>query len=185
MNIPWSLCHQCPCPQSGQHLIPASLKDPQALRDPTSRCAGRPGPGFYEVAALPWVPVQRKPDVHPPRMESLFLPVLCICTLRSIGLQSQIFWGFSSRCQTLRLRIPMWNLELSLMWENPCDILFFFFSLGVAHQVCMEFDYIMRVPLLPSHCGVLFFFGCRISFLQFPISFLMVVQQVFLILMFL
>lgn len=52
------------------------------------------------------------------------------------------------------------------MWENPCDILFFFFSvLGVAHQVSMEFDYIMRVPLLPSHCG--FVFGCRISFCRF------------------
>ena len=40
------------------------------------RPAGGSGPGSYEVTALPWALVHMKPWVSPPRVESLFPPVL-------------------------------------------------------------------------------------------------------------
>ena len=49
----------------------------------------------------------------------------------------------------------------------------------------MGFDFIAVVPLLPSHCGFFFVFGCRLSFLVGSSIFLsMVVQQLVEILVF-
>ena len=46
----------------------------------------------------------------------------------------------------------------------------------------MGFDFIMIVPLLPSHCGFSFVFGCGVSFLVGCSVFLsMVVQQLVVI----
>ena len=39
-----------------------------------------------------------------------------------------------------------------------------FSSLWAAHLAGMGFDFIMIAPLLPSHCGFFFVFGCEISF---------------------
>ena len=47
----------------------------------------------------------------------------------------------------------------------------------------MGFDFIMIVPLLPSHCGFSFVFGCGVSFLVSSSVFLsMIVQQLVVIL---
>ena len=47
----------------------------------------------------------------------------------------------------------------------------------------MAFDFIVIVPLLPSHCGFSFVFGCGISFLvSSSVFLLMIVQQLFVIL---
>ena len=45
---------QCLCPFCEPQLTSTSLGDPP-------RHIGRSGPGFYEVTALPWVPVNKKP----------------------------------------------------------------------------------------------------------------------------
>ena len=49
----------------------------------------------------------------------------------------------------------------------------------------MGFDFIVIVPLLPSHCSFSFVFGCGVSFLVSSSVFLsMIVQQVVVILVF-
>ena len=49
----------------------------------------------------------------------------------------------------------------------------------------MGFDFTVIVPLLPSHCGFSFVFGCGVSFLGSSSVFLsMIVQQVVVILVF-
>ena len=46
----------------------------------------------------------------------------------------------------------------------------------------MGFDFIVIVPLLPSHCGFSFVFGCGVSFLVSSSFFLlMIVQQLVVI----
>ena len=46
----------------------------------------------------------------------------------------------------------------------------------------MRFDFIVIVPLLPSHCGSSFVFGCGISFLvSFSVFLSMIVQQLVVI----
>ena len=39
----------------------------------------------------------------------------------------------------------------------------------------MGFVFIAIMPLLPSHCGFFFVFGCRVSFLVGPVLFVVVV----------
>ena len=47
----------------------------------------------------------------------------------------------------------------------------------------MGFDFIMIVPLLPSHCSFSFVFGCGVSFLvSSSVLLLMIVQQLVVIL---
>ena len=49
----------------------------------------------------------------------------------------------------------------------------------------MGFDFIVIVPLLPSHCGFSFVFGCGVSFLVVSSVFLlMIAQQLIVILVF-
>ena len=49
----------------------------------------------------------------------------------------------------------------------------------------MGFDFIVIVPLLPSHCSFSFVFGCRVSFMVSSSVFLsMIVQQLVVILVF-
>ena len=157
INIPWGLCHQCPCPHSEPQPTPASPGEPP-------RPAGRSGPGSYGVTALPWVPVHMKPCVHPPRVESLFPPVVwSSCTQVPLAFKPKCSEGSSSQCQTPRLESLTWGSDLSLLWENLCDIIIF--QLLVSHPVGMALDYIMNVPLLLSCCGFFFVFGCGISFL--------------------
>ena len=49
----------------------------------------------------------------------------------------------------------------------------------------MGFDFTVIAPLLPSHCGFSFVFGCGVSFLVSSSVFqLMIVQQLVLILVF-
>ena len=121
INIPWGVCHQCPFPHSEPQLTPTSPGD--ALR-PT----GKSGPGSYGVTALVWVPVYMKPCVRPPRVESLFLPFLWIpCTQAPLASKAKCSEGSSSQCQTPRLGSLIWGSELSLLWENLCDVIIFQF----------------------------------------------------------
>ena len=58
-----------------------------------------------------------------------------------------------------------------------------FSSLLVTHPVVTGFDFIVITPLLLSHCGFSFVFGCGVSFLVSSSVFLsMTVQQLVVIL---
>ena len=56
----------------------------------------------------------------------------------------------------------MWGSEPSLQWLDFCGISVLQF---VSHPpAVMRFDFIVIAPLLPSHCGFSFVFGCGLSF---------------------
>ena len=79
----------------------------------------------------------------------------------------------------------MWGSETSLQWVDFCGINLFS-SLWVTHPAVMGFDFIVIAPLLPSHCGFSFVFGCGVSFLVSSSVFLsMIVQQLVVIPVFL
>ena len=60
-----------------------------------------------------------------------------------------------------------------------------FSSLWVSHLAVMGFDFIVIAPLVPSHCGFSFVFGCGVSFLVSSSVFLsMTVWQLAVILVF-
>ena len=75
----------------------------------------------------------------------------------------------------------MWGSEPSLQWVD-------FYGLSVLQFVShplgvVGFDFILIAPLLPSHCGFSFVFGCGVSFLVNSSVFLsMIVQQLAVIL---
>ena len=64
--------------------------------------------------------------------------------------------------QTPRLENLTWASKHSLLWDNFCGIIAFQF-VG-SPRSSMGFEFIMIAPLLPSRCGFLFVFGCRVSF---------------------
>ena len=124
-----------------------------------------------------------RPCVHPPRVEFLFSPVLwSSCNQAPLAFKTKCSGGSSSWCQTPRLGSLTWGSELSLLWENFCDIINFQFV--VTHLVGIGFDCITNVPFLPSRCGFSFVFGCKIFFGNFLSCLLMVVQQLVVILVF-
>ena len=117
----------------------------------------------YGVPALPWNPAHMKLYVYLLRVESVFPPVLwSTCAQALLAFSAKFSGGSYSQSQISRLRNLMYDLELFLLWESPCDIVIFqfvgcpFSGYGIA--------YIRKVPLLLCHCGFFFVFGCRISF---------------------
>ena len=172
-------CCQCLCPHGEPQPPPTSVGD---LPTPASWF----GSTSYGVTALfPWVLVWTRLCVCPPRVESLFPPVLWK-SCNQILLDFKV--GFSgdsySHCWTPRLGSLTWVSEPSVQWENFCGIIIL--HLVVTHPESMGFDFIVILPLLPSHCGFPFFFGCGVSFLVGSSVFLsMVVQQLVVISVFL
>ena len=70
MSTSQNFCCQCPCPCGEPQLPPASAGNPPTL-------AGRSGSVSYGVTApFPWVLIRTLLCVCPPRVESLFPPVL-------------------------------------------------------------------------------------------------------------
>ena len=78
-------------------------------------------------------------------------------------LQSQILWEFLPHCQTTRLGILMEGSEFLFLWKNICGINIFQF---VDHS---RGGYEIRLYHNFAHPAIslwlLFFFGCKISFL--------------------
>ena len=89
----------------------------------------------------------------------------------------------SSQCQTPRLWSLTEDSEVSLLWENLCIIIIFYFCESPT-QAGMEFDLIAIVPLFYHLVVVsIFVFGARISvFGRFQCF--VVVQQLAVILVF-
>ena len=115
---------------------------------------------------------------------SFCLPQSCgSIAVKPTGLQSRFSGDSFSHCQTPRLGSLMWGPELSLQWEIFCGTVVFQF---LGHAMGMGFDFIAIAPLLPSRCGFLIVFGCRVSFLVGSSIFLsMVIQQLVVIPVFL
>lgn len=136
-----SLSHHClvtPPPQE-------TLHDPQVglVQAPARSllCSGSQGTGNHLCTIQAW-------SLSPPVLRSSCTPTLLISKARC--------WAASLHCQTL----SFWSLEVGLgpSYGRPsCDTIDS--DLWVSQLAGMGFDYIVRVPLLPSHS--FFIFGCK------------------------
>ena len=120
--------------------------------------------------------------VCPPRMESLSPSHVEVLQSNPTSLQSWFSRNSSSHCQTPRLGSLTWGSELPLQWVDFCDISVLHFVSHPPSSFGIWF-YCDCAPLLPSHCGLSFVFGCGVSFLvSSSVFLLMTVQQLVVIL---
>ena len=108
---------QCPCPRGEPQPPPAFAGDP-----PTP--AGRSGSVSCGLTApSPWVLVHTRLCVCPPRVQSLFPPVLLkFCNQIPLAFKVWFSGDSSSRCRTPRLGRLTWGSEPSLQWVDFCGI---------------------------------------------------------------
>ena len=107
--------------------------------------------------------------VSPPRVESLFPPVLLkSCNQIPLAFKVWLSRDSSSHCRTLRLGNLTWGSETSLQWVDFCGIIVT--SFWVTHPEVMGFGFIMIALPLPSHFSFSFVFGCGVSFFWAPVS---------------
>ena len=87
-NTSQNFCCQCPCPRGETQPAPASAGDPPLT--------GRSGSVSYGVTApSPWVLMCTLLCVCPPRVESLFPPVLSkSCNQIPLAFRSLLLWEF-------------------------------------------------------------------------------------------
>ena len=139
------LYHQCPSPYSELQLTPTS---------PGRHCwdlQANSVPGAHGVIALPWFPVVMKPCMHPPEWSLCFPLVLWnSCSQVPVAFKSQMLWELIFPMPDPQAGEPDTGLRTLSHVGEPLA--------GTG------FDYITKVPLLPSHCGF-FVFGSRVSFL--------------------
>ena len=100
---------------------------------------------------LPWVPVCIRTCVCPPRLESLFPPVLwSSCNQAPLTFKAKYSGGSTSW---------FWGACHGAQSSHSCgrtSVTWLFSSLWVTHLGGMGFGYITSVPLIPSHCGFFF-----------------------------
>ena len=106
-------CCQCPCPRGEPQPPPTSAGDPPTL-------AAKCGSVFYGITALsPWVLMHTLLCVCPPRVESLFPPVLSkSCNQIPLAFKVGFSRNSSSSCRTPRLGSLTWGSEPSLQWVD-------------------------------------------------------------------
>ena len=111
----------------------------------------------------------------PPRLESLFSAVLWKpCNQIPLAFKVRFLRNSQSLCQVPRLGSLMWGSKLSQQWEKFSGIIVFQFT--GADPVGMGFDFIVIVPLLPSHCDFLFLEAGHLFLVVSSVLLLMVVQ---------
>ena len=140
--------------------------------------AGRSGSVSCGITVpFSWVLACAKFCSCPPRVESLFPPVLWKCCNQIPPAFKVRFPGESqSLCGIPRLGSLKWG-------SGRTSLVLLFSSLWAAHLACMGFDFIMFVPLLPCHCS--FFLSLEVGYLFLmgsSILLSMVVQQLVVIL---
>ena len=73
--------------------------------------------------SFPWVPMCTLLCVCPPRVESLFPPVLLkSCNQIPLAFEVWFSWNSSSRCRTPRLGSLTWGSKPSLHWVDFCGV---------------------------------------------------------------
>ena len=112
-----NFCCQCLCLHGEPQPPLTSAGDPPTL-------AGRSGSVSYGVTdPSPWVLLCTLLCVYPPRVESLFPPVLSkSCSQIPLAFKVWFSGNSSSHCQTTRLGSLTWSSEPSLQWVDFCGI---------------------------------------------------------------
>ena len=155
-----NFCCLCPCePQ----LPPVSAGDPPTL-------AGRPGSVSYGVpAASPWVLMSTLLCVCPPRMESLFPPVLLkSCNQILLAFKVWLSGNSSSHCQIPKLGTLTWGSEPSLQWVDFCGIIVLQFVSHPPNSYGIRFYCGCAPPTISLWFS--FVFGCGVFFWWVPVS---------------
>ena len=166
-----NFCCQCLCPHSKLQPLPASAGDPPTL-------AGRSGSVSYGVTTPS--PASRYTHYFACALQeqSLCFPQSC----QSPAIKSL----YPSKSDSLGIPPPIagppgwetWHGVHNLHSSGWTSAVQLFSSLWVTHPAVMGFDFIVIAPLIPSHCGFPFVFGCGVSFLVNSSVFLsMIVQQ--------
>ena len=122
MNIPWYLHHQSPCTHSKPRL-----PHPHTSSGDPPRPTGGSGPGSYDITAFT-LGSSTKCCVPSPRAESLSHPVHGLLQQAPLAFKARWSGGSSSWYLTFRLGSLAWDSELSLLWENFCDIIILQFA---------------------------------------------------------
>ena len=114
------------------------------------------------TAPFLWVLVCRRPCWCAPRLESLFPPVLWK-SYNQIPLSSK---PDSMGVPSPFVGSPGWEVwcEVQNLHSSWITLLLLFSRLFVTHPVGMGFDFVVIVPCLQSHCGIIFVFGQGVSF---------------------
>ena len=171
-------CCQCPCPHGEPQPPPASAGDPPTLADRSGSVSPgvtAPSPGsqctqYFVCALQEW---------------SLCFPKSC----QSSAVKSPQ----PSKSDSLGIPPPVagppgWESDLGLRTFTPVGGLLWYKCSPVCESPTQQlWDLIFTViaPLVPSHCGFSFVFGCGVSFLVSSSVFLsMIVQQLVVILVF-
>ena len=101
------------CPHSEPQLTPTFPGDPPRL-------TGRSDPDSYGIPAFSWNPMHMRACVHPPRVESLFSPVLKRSCIQTLLVYNAKFPG--APIPSASLGNLACGLELSLLWESPSSM---------------------------------------------------------------
>ena len=106
----------------------------------------------------------------------LFLLSKSLCFPQSCG-SSIIKSRCSSKSDSLGIPSPFAGSPAWEAWRGVQKLhnsgrtsLALFFRLWVAHLVGVGFDFIVIIPIIPSHCSFLFVFGHEVSFWGVPAS---------------
>ena len=76
-------------------LLPALFQLPSAFLEGSSRSAGMPHPGPFQIRAFAWVLECVRFYVHPVRVKCISYSPLTLLEVSHPGLQSQTFWRFT------------------------------------------------------------------------------------------
>ena len=104
---------------SATPTLPTSPPLPETLQDQKVGLAQAP----IKLVLLPWVLVCVRFCVHPLRVNSISPIPVRLLNLSPAGLQNQMSRGLCSWCRTPGLGSLTWGSELSLLWENLCNII--------------------------------------------------------------
>ena len=140
------------------HSSPTSVGGPAMLAD-------RSGPISYGIIAFfPWVLVHMRLYVFSKSGVPVSPSPVEVLQSNPSGLQSQILWVLlRTCCWTPRLGSLTWGSELSLLWDNFCGIIIFWFVGGPSGGYGNWF-YHDSTPLTRLLWLFLFVFGCRVFF---------------------
>ena len=140
-------CYQSPGPCGEPLLTHTSTRDPPTL-------AGSFDSVSCGVTVLfLWDLVHSRLGLCPPRLESVFPGLWKSYNQIPLAFKVRFLEDSQSLCRVLRLRSLMWGSKPSQQWERFFGIVFQFMG---HDSVGMRFDFIMIMPLLPSHCDFLF-----------------------------
>ena len=168
----WQHQPQCSCDRMFPNMAYTSVyvpsvrnSHPPASPGDSPRTTGRSGPGSCHLIAFALATSVYEILCAPFKSEVSISPTpVGFPKLAPLAFKAKCSGVSFSQCRTPRLGSLMWGSELSLLWENLCNITILQFVGCLPRD--MGFDYIASPPLLlVSFWFLLYVFSYRRSFL--------------------